>query len=115
MNTKRYCFSCDLKNDPELIAAYKRHHASGNVWPEITKSIRDAGIADMQIYLTGNRMFMIMEAEESFDPDKKAEMDAANPKVQEWEQLMWQFQQELPWAKTGEKWIAMERIFQLDE
>ncbi len=113
MNTKRYCFSCDLKENPELIAAYKQHHTPGNVWPEITKSIYEAGIVDMQIYLTGNRMFMIMETEESFDPAKKAEMDAANPKVQEWEQLMWQFQQELPWAKPGDKWTEMEKIFQL--
>lgn len=67
----------------------------------------------MQIYLTGNRMFMIMEVDETFDQAKKAEMDANNPKVQEWEQLMWKYQQSLPWAKEGEKWLLMERIFQL--
>jgi len=113
MRTKRYCLSCDLKDDPKLIAEYKEYHAVGNVWPEITKSIRDAGIVDMQIYLTGNRMFMIMEVNETFDPNKKAEMDANNPKVQEWEQLMWKYQQRLPWAKEGEKWIEMEKVFQL--
>lgn len=111
MKNQRYCYSCDLKDDPQLIAEYKKHHEK--IWPEITKSIREAGILDMQIYLTGNRMFMIMEVDETFDPVKKAEMDANNPKVQEWEQLMWKYQQGLPWAKNGEKWIALEKVFQL--
>ncbi len=113
MNTRRFCYSCDLKDDYRLIEAYKEYHAAGNVWPEITKSIKEAGIVDMQIYLTGNRMFMIMEVDGTFDPNIKAEMDANNPKVQEWEQLMWKYQQGLPWAKEGEKWLQMERIFQL--
>jgi len=113
MKKKRLCFSCDLKEDPALIAEYKEYHAAGNAWPAITKSIRDAGISDMQIYLTGNRMFMIMEVDETFNQVKKTEMDANNPKVQEWEQLMWKYQQSLPWAKEGEKWLPMERIFQL--
>ena len=113
MKTKRYCFSCDLKNDQKLIEEYKKFHAVGNAWPEITKSIKDAGIVDMQIFLTGNRMFMIMEVDETFDPEKKAKMDAENLKVQEWEQLMWKYQQSLPWAKDGEKWIVLEKVFQL--
>ncbi len=113
MNKKRLCFSCDLKEDSALIGEYKEYHAAGNAWPAITKSIKDAGILDMQIYLTGNRMFMIMEVDETFDQVIKAEMDANNPKVQEWEQLMWKFQQGLPWAQEGEKWLQMERIFQL--
>ena len=74
MNTKRYCYSCDLKDDSKLIEEYKNYHKAENAWPEITKSIRDAGVVDMQIYLTGNRMFMIMEVDETFDPAKKAEM-----------------------------------------
>ena len=113
MSTKRYCLSCDLKDNPKLIAEYKAYHAKGNAWPEITESIKNAGIVDMQIYLTGNRMFMIMEVDDSFDPIKKAEADANNPKVQEWEKLMWNYQQGLPWAKNGEKWIEMEKVFQL--
>ena len=113
MNNRRYCFSCDLKDTPELIEQYKQYHAPGNAWPEITQSIKDAGIVDMQIYLTGNRMFMIMEVNEHFNPNIKAKMDAENLKVQEWEQLMWQYQQSLPWAEPGEKWVALEKIFQL--
>lgn len=113
MNPKRYCFSCDLKDDSKLIEEYKSYHAQGKTWPEITKSIKDAGIMDMEIYLVGNRMFMIVEVDDSFDPVKKAKMDANNPKVQEWENLMWKYQQELPWAKNGEKWILLEKIFKL--
>lgn len=109
----RHCFSCDLKDEPEIIETYKKHHKPGNVWPEITDSIKAAGIVNMQIYLSGNRLFMIMEVDDSYDPLKKAEQDAANPKVQEWETLMWVFQQALPWAKTGEKWVKMEGIFNL--
>ncbi|MBT8297878.1 MAG: L-rhamnose mutarotase [Maribacter sp.] len=113
MERKRLCFSCDLKDDSRLITEYKKYHTPGNTWPEITKSIKDAGILDMQIYLTGNRMFMIMEVDDTFDPKKKAEMDANNPKVQEWERLMWKYQQALPWAKEGEKWIELKQVFQL--
>lgn len=113
MKTTRFCYSCDLKNDSKLIKEYKQYHAAGNAWPEITKSIKDAGIIDLEIYLTGNRMFMIMEVDETFDPVKKTKMDANNPKVQEWENLMWNYQQELPWAKDGEKWIALEQVFKL--
>ena len=113
MSTKRFCYSCDLKDDSKLIAEYKEYHAAGNAWPEITKSIKDAGIVDMQIYLTGNRMFMIMDVDESFDAEKKTGMDAKNPKVKEWENLMWKYQQKLPWAQDGEKWIALDQVFQL--
>lgn len=110
---KRYCLALDLKDDEELIAEYERWHRKENAWPEITKSIKDAGITNMEIYRTGNRLFMIMEVDDRFDPARKASMDAANPKVQEWEKLMWKFQQPLPWAKEGEKWVEMKKIFQL--
>ncbi len=112
--SRRFCFSCDLKDDSQLMTEYKAYHAQGKVWPEITQSIKDAGVVDLQIYLTGNRMFMIMEVDETFDPSKKAEMDASNPKVQEWEELMWKYQQALPWAKEGEKWVPMEKVYKLD-
>lgn len=110
---KRYCLALDLKDDPELIAEYERWHKTENCWPEIRKSILDAEILDMQIYRTGNRLFMIMETSDRYDAEKKEQMDALNPKVQEWEQLMWAFQQPLPWAKEKEKWVVMEQIFQL--
>jgi L-rhamnose mutarotase len=111
--SRRYCLTLDLKDDPKLIAEYKKYHEK--IWPEITRSIRDSGIEDMEIYLLGTRMFMIMEVSESFSFAKKAAADAANPKVQEWEQLMWKFQKALPEAKPGEKWLLMDRIFKLEE
>ena len=107
----RYCLALDLKDDLQLIEEYENYHQ--HVWSEIKKSITDSGITDMEIYRTGNRLFMIMETNENFSFEKKAAMDNSNPKVEEWEQLMWKFQQPLPWAKEGEKWILMEKIFQL--
>ena len=110
--TRRYCLGLDLHDDPDMIAEYRRHHEQ--VWPEITQSIRESGIEDMEIYLLDTRLFMIMEVSERFSFDAKSEADRGNPKVQEWEQLMWKFQRPLPQAKPGEKWIPMERIFKLD-
>lgn len=110
--TRRYCLTLDLKDDPALIAEYKKYHEK--IWPEITKSIRDAGIEDMEIYLLGTRMFMIMEVNDTFTFEAKARADQENPKVQEWERLMWKFQQALPQAKPGQKWLPMDRVFKLE-
>ena len=110
--TKRYCLTLDLKDDPKLIAEYKRYHEK--IWPEITKSIRDAGIVDMEIYLLGTRMFMIMEVSDQFSFAAKRKADKENLKVREWEQLMWKYQQALPQAGPGEKWVLLERIFKLE-
>ncbi len=112
---RKLCFACDLKDDPSLIAEYRKYHAAGNVWPEIVESIRSAGILNLDIFLTGNRLFMIMEVAEDFDLTKKSKMDEENPKVQEWETLMWKYQQAVPWAKPGEKWTPLEQIFELPE
>ncbi|MDB5250204.1 MAG: L-rhamnose mutarotase [Segetibacter sp.] len=110
---KRYCLALDLADDAGLITEYERLHKTDNVRPEIRKSILDAGITNMEIFRTANRLFMIMETNDSFSFERKAEMDAANPAVQEWEQFVWKFQQPLPWAKEGEKWVLMDQIFQL--
>lgn len=115
MDIKKYCLCLDLKDNPELIQEYKAYHAPGKVWPEIIESIKSSGIEDMEIFLAGNRMFMIMSVNESFDMEAKAKADEENEKVQEWEKLMWGFQQALPWAKPGEKWIQMDQIFDLKE
>ncbi len=108
---KKYCLALDLKDDQELIKQYEEHHK--NVWPEIIKSIKNSGIESLDIYRTGNRLFLIMKVNEYFSFEKKAADDLANEKVQEWETLMWKFQQALPWAKEGEKWILMDKIFSI--
>lgn len=108
---KRHCLALDLKNDPVLIAEYEAYHKE--IWPEIKKSILDSGIVNMEIYRIMERLFMIMEVDETFSFEKKDAADAANPKVQEWEALMWKYQQALPVARPGEKWVFMEKIFAL--
>ena len=109
---RRYCLTLDLKNDPKLIAEYKRYHQK--IWPEIAKSIQDSGIEDMEIYLLGTRMFMVMEVSEHFSFEAKTKADQLNPKVREWERLMSTFQQLLPGSGPGEKWLLMERVFKLE-
>ena len=109
---RRFCMTLDLKDDPELIEEYKRHHQE--VWPEIVQSIKESGIEDMEIYLRGTRMFMIMEVNQHFSFEAKAKADQSNPKVQEWENLMWRFQKPLADAKPGEKWLPLERVFKLE-
>jgi L-rhamnose mutarotase len=111
METQKFCLALDLKEDAQLMAEYKAHHQK--VWSEIIASIKDSGITVLEIYNVGNRMFMIIEANEEFSFEKKSAADANNQKVQEWEDLMWKFQQALPWAKPGEKWMLMEKIFEL--
>ena len=106
---KRYALALDLKDDPKLIAEYEAYHRE--IWPEIKESILGSGILNMEIYRVGTRLFMIMEVLDSFSFEAKAKADAANPKVQEWETLMWKYQQALPIAKPGEKWLLMDKIF----
>ncbi|WP_339924508.1 L-rhamnose mutarotase [uncultured Cyclobacterium sp.] len=108
---KRYCLALDLKDDPIIIEKYIDHHK--RVSEVIISSIKDADVEVMDIYLTGNRLFMIMEVGHTFSFDEKAKMDESNEKVMEWEKLMSTLQQALPWAKPGEKWVIMEKIFSL--
>lgn len=108
---KRHCLALDLRPNPVLIAEYEAMHRA--VWPEILDSIRVAGIQSLEIYRIENRLFMILEAGDDFSFEKKAAADAANPKVQEWENLMWRYQQALPSAAPGEKWVLMEKVFSL--
>ena len=110
---RRYCLTLNLKDDPKLIAEYRRYHEK--IWPEITQSIKTAGIEDMEIYLLGTRMSMVMEVNEQFSFEATAKADLENPKVREWEELMWKFQEPLAEAKAGEKWLRMEKIFKLEK
>ena len=105
----------DLKDDPALIERYKAWHAPGQVPAAINRSIREAGIEKLEIFLVGNRMVMALTPGPDFDAAKKAAADAADPDVQAWEALMWTFQQALPFAQAGEKWLPMQRIYALSD
>lgn len=108
---KKFCLALDLIDDPELIAEYEKYHQ--NIWPEVKQSILNSGITNMEIYRVQNRLFMMVEADENFSFKAKNEADKNNSKVQEWEELMWKFQKQLPNSKPGEKWQLMDKIFSL--
>lgn len=111
----RLYYALDLRDDAAAIAEYENWHRPGVVWPEIVASIRAAGIADMEIFRTGNRLVMMMQVPDGYDATAKQAADAASARVQAWEQMMDRYQQRLPWAKPGEKWVAMHGIFSLKE
>ncbi|MEY3098144.1 MAG: hypothetical protein RL647_1734 [Bacteroidota bacterium] len=108
---KQFVLALDLKNDPQLIAQYEAHHQA--VWPEILESIKASGIIECNIYRIENRLTMTLLTTDEFDFQQKAIADAQNPIVQEWENLMWTYQQALPTAKPGQKWVLMKRIFSI--
>ena len=108
---KRYALALDLKNDAQLIAEYEELHRA--IAHEIRQSILDSGITQMEIYRFADRMFMVIEANDDFSFAEKAAADAANPSVKAWEQFTWKFQKALPGAKPGEKWVVMDKIFEL--
>ncbi|MFZ4575550.1 MAG: L-rhamnose mutarotase [Phycisphaerales bacterium] len=101
----------DLKDDPALIAEYKRHHEA--VWPEVVLALRAAGIASMRIYLGGNRLFMTFEAPDEFDPARDFQRYAEDPRCRAWDDLMRTFQQRVPGARSGGWWEPMEAVFEL--
>jgi L-rhamnose mutarotase len=107
----KYCLALDLKDDENLIAEYEKQHQA--VWPEIIDSIKNSGITSLEIYRVFNRLFMIMETDETFSFANKNKMDSENLKVQEWEDLMWKYQKAIPNARPGEKWVLMNKIFEL--
>jgi len=110
----RYCLALDLKNDADLIDRYEAHHH--RIWPEITVHLRQHGVLGMEIYRLGTRLVMLMETDDAiYSPERIANAARNNPKVQEWETLMWQFQAATPWTPAGEKWIAMTQIFDLKQ
>lgn len=107
------CYALDLRDDPALIAEYESWHRPERIWPEIPASIRAAGVREMRIFRAGNRLFMLMEVEPDFSAARKAQADAANPRVQAWEAMMERLQQRLPFARPGDKWVPMQQIFSL--
>ncbi len=107
----RHCLTLDLKDDETAIAEYKRYHVK--IWPEIRDSLIDAGVLEMEIYLSATRMFMIMDVNDTFSLSAKAAADAVNAKVQEWETIMHSFQKQLPHSSPERWWVVMDRVFNL--
>jgi Uncharacterized conserved protein len=112
---KRYCKTMELRNDPSLIEAYKKAHAKGASWPEITQGMKEVGITDMEIYLLGTKLFMIMDTIADFDHDKAMGELALKPRQSEWEAYMSQFQNASVEASADQKWQLMEQIYKMDE
>ena len=112
----RRCFAVDLEDDPESIARYRAWHAAGGVPAAVTAAIRQDGVLSLEIWLVGDRMFMIMEqdADQAPDPEEKKARDSANPEVAAWDALMRKFQKPLPFA-PDQTWVEMERIYALAE
>jgi len=111
---KRFCKTLSLKDDPQLIEDYKKVHAPGAAWPEITQGMKDVGIIDMEIYIFGTRLFMIMDTVADFDHDRAMTELATKPRQSEWEAYVSRFQQTSSKATADEKWQLMERIYKLD-
>lgn len=112
---KRYCQTLELKNDAELIKEYVKRHSWAEAWPEIREGIRSVGILEMEIYIWGERLFMIVETPLDFDWDTAMAKLAILPRQQEWEEYMSIFQQCVSGATSNEKWQMMERMFYLYE
>lgn len=112
---KRYCQTLDLKDNPELIAEYRRRHSRGEAWQEIIDGIREVGILEMDIFIIGTRLFMIVETPVDFNWDDAMARLATLPRQQEWEDYMSIFQEAAPGSSSNDKWRMMERIFHLYE
>lgn len=112
---KRYCKTLLLEDDPLLIEEYTKVHAPGVVWSEVTRGMREVGILDLEIYITGNRLFMIMETVPDFDHERAMAELASKPRQSEWEAHVSRFQQTSSEASADEKWQLMERIYKLGE
>lgn len=110
---KRYCQMLSLKDDPALIAEYQKRHSEGEVWPETLAAIREVGILEMEIYIRGTNLFMIVETPLDFDWDTAMAKMATLPRQAEWEEYMSVFQQADPTASSAEKWQMMDRMFHL--
>ncbi len=105
----------ELRNDPKLIEAYKKLHAKGAAWPEITNGMKEVGIIDMEIYLLGTRLFMIMDTVADFDHDEAMAELALKPRQGEWEAYMSRYQNSNEQANAGQKWQLMEHIYKMDD
>ena len=108
----RYVLALDLVDDAERIAAYERAHQQ--IWPEVRVHLRRHGVLGMEIYRLGTRLFMLMETDDAvYDAAAMAQATQDDPAIARWETLMWTYQAATPWTPAGEKWVAMQKIFDL--
>jgi L-rhamnose mutarotase len=112
---KRYCQTLDLRDDPALIAEYIKRHSEAEAWPEIRAGIREVGILEMELYILGTRLFMIVETPSDFEWEPAMTKLASLPRQAEWEDYMAIFQVAKPGASSAEKWQLMDRFFHLYE
>ena len=111
---KRYCKTLDLYDDPLLIDEYKKVHAPGVTWPEIAQGMKEIGILDMEIYISGTKLFMIMDTVTNFDHDKAMTELSNKPRQKEWEKFVARFQKSSPESSASEKWKSVERIYKME-
>ena len=112
---KRFCKTLTLEDDLQLIEDYKKVHAAGATWPEITQGMIDVGILDMEIYIVGTRLFMIMDTVPDFDHNSAMTELATKPRQSEWEAYVSRFQRTSAEASVDEKWQVIERIYKLGD
>ena len=108
---KRFCYTLDLKNGNKLKDEYIKHHK--NVWPKIIDSMKESGIIKAEIYNIGNRLFLLIDTNDKFTEENKKKLDLKNPLVQKWESLMSNYQKKIEFSKTNDKWVKMNKIFEL--
>jgi L-rhamnose mutarotase len=111
---KRYCKCLKLKNDANLIEEYKKLHSPGAAWPEITAGMKEVGILDMEIYIEGTTLFMIMETKANFNHEQAMAKLATLPRQAEWEAAVSKYQQTSKKASAGQKWRLLERIYKME-
>ncbi|MGH9343028.1 MAG: L-rhamnose mutarotase, partial [Terriglobia bacterium] len=81
--------------------------------PQVLECIRSEGILSEEIYLAGSRLVMILQTSDDFSMEAKMAVDRNNPEMQKWENLMWKYQKSIPHARPGDKWVPMEKIFEV--
>lgn len=113
MKTKRYVQTLDLRDDPDMIQEYRKWHSKEYHWKEIREGIREVGILEMEIYILGTRLVMVVETPEDFDWDQAMSKLATLPRQAEWEAFVAKFQGCQADATSNEKWQMMERMFYL--
>lgn len=115
MSKRKLYFVLDLQNDPALIAEYEWWHRPENIWPEVLDALRARGASELELFRCGNRLVQVLEVDEQSNAVDPNAGGADSSRLQDWEQFMWKFQQALPFAAPGQKWVPMNRVFSLKE